>query len=218
MNMEPTAREEEILHLTDKQIFTQIWTSPRKVFKFIHEKQYDKYANALLVIAGIAKAFDRASNKNMGDDMSLWSIVGISIIGGGLLGWISYYFYAALVSWTGSWLKGEGDTRSILRVIAYAMFPVVFALILLIPQLSIYGIEIFKTDGDLTSVGLLANVVVYSSMIGQLVLGIWAIALTIIGVSEVQKLSIAKTILNLFLPILFFVIPILLLVMIVQGV
>lgn len=59
----------ENLNFTDKDIFRKIWTSPRKVFKYINEKHYDKYVTMLLILSGISNAFDRASMKNMGDTM-----------------------------------------------------------------------------------------------------------------------------------------------------
>ena len=68
------------IKLTDKEVFLKIWTSPRRVFKFINDNHYDKYVNVLLFFAGISRAFDRASLKNMGDKMSLLSILGICII------------------------------------------------------------------------------------------------------------------------------------------
>ena len=105
------------LKLTDREIFTKIWISPRLVFKFLNDNRYDKYVHILLILAGITRTLDRASTNNMGDDMSLFGVLAISIILGGLLGWISYYIYAALMSWTGKWLKGQGDTNSLLRMI-----------------------------------------------------------------------------------------------------
>lgn len=200
-------------NLTDKDLFTKIWTSPRQVFKYINDNHYDKYVTALLVLSGISRSFDRASMKNMGDKMSIWAILGLCIIIGGLLGWISYYIYAALVSWTGKWLKGQGDTSSILRILSYAMIPSIIALIFLIPQIGIYGVEMFKEDGDITSAGWLSNIFVYGSMILEFILGIWTIVFCIVGVSEVQKLSIGKSILNLLLPVIVIIVPILLLVL-----
>ena len=217
MNNELT-QNEEALTLSDKQVFSEIWTSPRKVFKFINDSHYDKYANLLLFFAGVSRAFDRASMKDMGDSMSLTTIIGVSIVAGGLLGWISFYFYAALVSWTGEWLKGRGDTRSILRAMAYAMLPAIVALVFLIPQISIYGIEVFKSDGDIISAGWFANIVFYGSMVCKLVLGVWAIVLTVVGVSEVQKLSVGRTILNLLFPVLLFIPVVILIALIIRAI
>lgn len=205
-------------NLTDKEIFSKIWTKPREVFKFIKDKQYAKFVNLLLVLAGISSSFDRALINDMGDRMSIWAILGWNIILGALLGWISYYIYAALLSWTGKWLNGKGDNTSILRILSYAMIPAIISLLFLIPQIGIYGNEIFKANGDITSAGLLANIIVYSSMVLKLILGIWTIVLCVIGVSEVHKLSIGKSILNLLLPILVFAVPIIIIVLVFTSV
>ncbi|MBQ4804676.1 Yip1 domain-containing protein [Aquimarina amphilecti] len=215
MNNELTDSENS-QSLTDKDIFVKIWTSPRTVFKFINDNQYDKYVNILLFFAGISRAFDRASLKDTGDTMSLFAIIGFCVFFGGLLGWISYYIYSALLSWTGKWIKGQGDTKSILRIISYAMIPAVIGLIFLIPQIGIYGNEMFKSNGDIVSAGLVSNIFVYGALILEFILGIWTIIFCVVGVSEVQKLSIGKTILNLLLPFFVFMIPIVIIILIFQ--
>ncbi len=200
-------------NLTDQEIFTKIWTSPRTVIRYINENNYDKYVYILLFLAGIARAFDRASARDMGDTFSLWTVIGICVVVGGLLGWIAFYIYALLVVWTGKWLKGQGDHKSILRMLAYAMTPTIVALLLIIPQIWIYGIEIFKADGNITSAGLLSNIIFYGAMILEGILSIWTLVLCIVGISEVQKLSTGNAILNLLLPILIIAVPILCLTM-----
>jgi hypothetical protein len=126
-------------NLTDTEIFSKIWTKPRAVFKYINDQEYAKFVNLLLVLAGISRAFDRASMNDLGDSISMGAILGLSILMGGLLGWISFYIYAALLSWTAGWLKGKGDTTSILRILSYAMTPSIVSLLFLIPQIGIYG-------------------------------------------------------------------------------
>lgn len=200
---------EENPRFTDKEIFTKIWTSPRRIFKFINDNQYDKYVTILLLLAGISKAFDKASLRNMGDDMSIWAIVGICIVGGGLFGWISIYIYAALINWTGNWLKANGNTNSILRILAYAMVPSTVALVFLTPQIAIYGNELFKSEGDITSADWLSNVFAYGSMLLEFILAMLSIIFCVIGISEVQKLSIGHSIINLLLPITLILVPLL---------
>ena len=63
--------------LSDKDIFTKIWTSPRLVFKYINDNAYSKYVSILLILSGISGTFDKASQKNMGDGMSLLGLLGI---------------------------------------------------------------------------------------------------------------------------------------------
>jgi len=186
--------------LSDKEIFTEIWTSPRKVFRYIDEKKYDKYVTILLVLSGIARALNRAVSNNLGDRMSIWVIIGICIIVGGLFGWLTYYIYAVLISWTGKWLKGEGNTDSIIRIISYAMIPSVLALVILFPQISIYGCEMVKFDINTISTDLFSIILFFLFAFLEFILGIWTIVLCVIGISEVQKFSIGKSILNLLMP------------------
>ena len=191
---------EQQKELSDWEIFIKIWISPRKFFKYIIDRNYGKYVMTLLVLSGISRAFNLASTNNIGDELFIGGIIFICVTFGGFFGWVAYVIFAALVSRTGKWLKGEGNTNSILKVIAYAMIPSVIALIFLIPQIIIYGEEIFVSNGDITSAGLISNIVVYLSSFLEFILGIWTIVLCVIGISEVQKFSIGKSILNLLLP------------------
>ncbi|MBK8367927.1 MAG: YIP1 family protein [Bacteroidetes bacterium] len=217
--MEETTNEIlEPTNFSDQDVFTKIWTSPRKIFKYINETNYEKYFYLLLFLAGVSRGFDRASTKNMGDNLPLLTIVGFSIVLGGLLGWISFYLYAALVSWTGNWLKAEGDTKSIFRILTYGMLPSVIGTFLLIPQIAVYGNELFKSEGDITSAGLIPNLVVYSCMFLEFALAIWTIILCVIGISEVQKLSIGKSIINALLPVIVILVPIALIMLLITGI
>jgi hypothetical protein len=202
--------------ISDKKVFSGVLTSPRDVFNFIDTYKYQKYVSLLLILAGISRTFDRASSKNMGDNFSLWGVIAFCIIIGGVFGWLTYYIYSAMISWTGKWLDAKGNTDSILRVLAYALFPSILSLLFLIPQIAIYGNEMFKTDGDIFSEGTLSNIIVYGSMLLEFSLGIWSLILCVIGISEVQKLSIAKSILNIVLPAIVIMTPILIIVLIIQ--
>ncbi|WP_262148955.1 Yip1 family protein [Chryseobacterium foetidum] len=197
--------------LTDKDIFTKIWTQPRKIFKFINDTKYEKYFYILMFFAGVVRAFDQASTKNMGDKTSLPYIILTCFFVGGALGWISFFIYAALLSWTGKWLNGAGNTSSIYRMMAYAMIPSIFALAFLIPQMAVFGVDVFR-DADYDSGSIFGTVVFWVSLCIEMILSVTTLVFMVIGLSEVQKFSVWKAILNLFLPIFIILFPILLLV------
>ena len=192
----------------ESNLFIKIWTAPRIVFRFIHENRYEKYMWFLLILAGISNGFDRASRENMGDTGSLASILFMGIIMGGLLGWIGYYIYSALISWTGKLLNGKANTTAIIRVMAYGSIPSIAALILLVTQMIIYGKEIFASEPVYES-GILANILFYGLVFIELVLNIWSLVLYVIGLSEVQQFPIWKAVVNLLLPALPFILLIL---------
>ncbi len=199
--------DQEKITLTDKEIFTKIWFSPRLVFRYLEQNSYSKFGPILLVLAGISSGIDRSISRSAGDSMSLWAVLAIAVVAGGLLGWISYYIYAALISWTGSWIKGTSDTSSILRVLAHALIPSIASLAILFAQIGVFGNGLFQSYSDLIH-DLPLQVFYYFTLFISAVLSIWTLVLLIIGVSEVQKFSIGKAILNVLLPVLLFLIPI----------
>jgi len=211
--MDNSIESKEELHLTDNDIFLKIWTSPRLVFKYINDNKYGEYVTMLLILAGIYNSLDKAMSQHMGNHMPLWGVLGIGIVGGALFGWLSYYIYAALISWTGGWLKGAGDTDSILRIMSYALIPSLASLVFLIPEIAMYGNDLFKSDVQPLFFGWLDDKLIIFFEAISVCLGTWSLILFILGIAEVQKLSIWKSILNMALPILFIGIPIFLIVL-----
>ena len=211
--MEDILDEEELDQpqtFTDQEIFTFIWTRPRSVFKFLNDYKYDKFLYPLMILVGIVNAFERVSDKSIGDSFSLLYTFAICIIFGGLFGWVSYYFYAALMSWTGKALDGKANTSSILRVLAYASFPHILTLILLILSIVVYGHNLLTIDGELSGHGLISTIFILVFLVIQLALSLATVVLGVIGISEVQGFGIGKAILNFIIPILLLMIPFLL--------
>ncbi|HLA56093.1 MAG TPA: YIP1 family protein [Flavobacterium sp.] len=204
-------------NISPSNIFIKIWIAPRAVFRFIEFNGYERHLTLLLMLSGIVRTFNNASIKNMGDLFSLWGVIGFCIVLGALFGWLTYYIYAALVGWTGKWIGGIASTQSILRVLAYAMFPSIVALLLLIPQILVYGNDLFKSDGNILTDNILVNLLFYFSLLAEFGLSMWTIVLCVIGVSEVQRFSIGKAIANLLLPALLFVAVILILFLIYKA-
>lgn len=193
---------QEETNLTDKDIFTKIWTSPRMVFKSINDKRYNKYITVLMILGGILSALNRAMNMNMGDRMNLMSVLIVCVIGGGIFGFLYFYIFAALLSWTGKWLKGTGNTKSLLRMISYALIPSLVVLFLMILRIVLFGNDEFKSNVDLFDNGILYTIITLFSILVEIGIGVWTLVILVIGTSEVQKLSIGKSILNLILPVI----------------
>lgn len=196
--------QEEIL-LSDKDIFTKIWLSPRKVIKYINDKNYSEFVTVLLIFYGITSALNRAAEKNMGDAMPLIGVLIACMIGGGIFGWLSVYIYAALLSWTGKWFKGQGNTKSIFRMMSYSLIPMLVVLFFFIIRIILFGNEVFQSSFDLSERGMLVYSAYMFFVFVDLTIGVWTIVIMVIGLSEVQKLPIGKSILNLILPWLMFI-------------
>lgn len=200
----------------DKVVQTVVM-DPKKAFRFIHKYQYENHLKALLVLGGVSNALDRAVTNNSGDSMSLGAVLGMALIFGGLLGWISYYIYSALISWSGGWLNGKARTSDILRVLAYANIPIILSLIVVVVQVGVFGIVYFQSYIDLDSYGIVEQIIFYGCSTIEFSLAMWSIVLVVIGVAEAQQFTIGKALLNIILPVLVIAVPILLIVLIATA-
>lgn len=203
----PFEEFENIDSLTDQEIFLKIWTEPRRVLRYIHEKNYTKYAYVLLYLVGFSNVLDNASTRNLGDQYSLIFIFVIAFFGG-LFGWIGLYIYSALISFTGRMLDGKSNTDAIFGILPYCHIPTVCSLALLLLQILIFGIEPFKDYSFVIEESISNSIIFMILVVFELLLSLYSLVLLTIGVSEVQKFGIGKAIINLIAPILLLLIPI----------
>lgn len=202
--------------INEKNLLFKIWIAPKATLKYILDYCPDKYVLILIVLGGIAKSIDRASNKGMGDHMSTSTILIITTIGGGLFGWISYYLYAWLLEVTGKWLKGNATFAQIKTILAWASVPIAASLILLIPELYVFGDNFFKSE--VYSYEWNSTVALLIFGIIELTCGVWSLIILIKGIGLVQNFSVGKSILNSILPALLIVIPLVMLGLLIGAI
>ena len=190
--------------LSTKDIFKDIWWQPRKVFKYILAARVDEYVTLLLILVGIVRGFDRAISKSLGDNLSLGAVIGFSVLGGAISGWIGYHIYAYVLSYTGKLLGGSASKQEILRVLAYAGIPNIITLAVIVLQIAVFDIALFKSEEFLEDFGLVGVVFYTGLSFVEIVFSVWTLVLIVVGISEVQKMTISKAILNVLLPILIF--------------
>jgi hypothetical protein len=199
--------------INDDNLLLKIWLKPKDTLTHILKNYPDKYVTILLVLGGVVRAIDRASNKSMGDNMSTVAVLGVAIIFGGLFGWMTYYIYAWAMSVTGQWIKGESNSSQFRTIIAWALIPSICSLVLLGPELIVFGDDLFKSepvnDSSLDGISWIIFGVI------ELTLGIWTMIILVKGISLIQNFSIGKSILNMILPGLLILIPILAIVLLV---
>jgi len=185
--------------LSDIQIFTRVWIQPRSVLGYINEYRYDTYTITLLALAAIAGSLELAAANSLGEHMTLPFLLVMTGIMGGIVGTIVFYIYAAVMSWTGEWVAGLGSTNSIIRVFAYSLVPIVFVLLLIIAKIAVFGRDLFQEEMTLASYDSeTATFYVIASTL-EVALTVWSLSLTIVGVSQAQRITIGKAALNVLL-------------------
>lgn len=185
----------------DGNLFVGILTSPRQVFRYLHKHAYDKHVWKLMILSGIIGYMDASFFFIEGDIGRLFKNIFMAIFAGGFLALVLNYFYAYMLSWIGKFFDGTEDTQSILRVIAYSMIPSFFGILITVVQLIFY--KSFLIYGEFSVASKIEYIIASASIF---ITVLWPFALIAIGLSEIQKFTIWKAILNVFISFLFFVV------------
>jgi hypothetical protein len=194
--------------LTTKEIFQLIWTDPVRVFTVLRHYHINQWTYGLIFLASIVSVLNTFMRKHYADKYSS----ALSFIGMILLGIFFSFFivnlYAALIAWTGKWLKGRAGTVAITRVLAYSQLPSITLLIIQIPCVLLFGMELFSSNPYLYNSETIGQVVTMSWMILSVIMSIWSFILGIIGLAELQNFSLWNSFLNYMIPILIIILVI----------
>nr|WKN34196.1 Yip1 family protein [Tunicatimonas sp. TK19036] len=202
--------------VNESNLFISIWTKPTQTLAYILKHCPEKYVMPLLILGGIVRAIGRATMKDMGDKMPTIGVLAMAIIFGGALGWITYYIYAWGMSATGKWLKGNAEPSEFRTIIAWALVPTVCSLILLVPELMIFGDDLFRSQISNTSTFYSIMWSVFGVL--EIILGIWTMVILIKGISLIQKFNTGKSVLNMILPGLVIIIPLIIIGLLIRSV
>lgn len=188
--------------LTNKEIFQLIWTDPVRVFTVLRHYHINQWTYGLIFLASIVSVLNTFMRKHYADKYS----TALSFIGMILLGIFFSFFivnlYAAMISWTGKWLKGRAGTVAITRVLAFSQLPTITLLFIQIPCVLLFGMELFTTDPYLYNSEVLGQVVTMSWLILSVIMSVWSFILSLTGLAELQNFSLWKSFLNYMIPVL----------------
>lgn len=192
------------------EFFFSIWVKPRQTIRQIIEKNPTKYVILLAALSGIGQALDRASSRNMGDSSDLGLIIPMSLIFGPIGGIVSLYIGGALYRWSGSWLGGKGTEEEVRAAIAWASVPTSLILLLWIPELLIFGSDLFKSSMPLIETNPMLGIALFGFSSIEFVVGIWTFIILLNTIGEVHKFSAWKALGSIFLGTLVILLPVLL--------
>lgn len=194
--------------LTEKEVFQKIFSEPRKAFEYIHKNRFENYLITILITVGICNAVDNTFEKIIAGtiDNVMLSLT-LSVLVGAFLGWISFYLFGGLLSWTGKWYNGRGTTDEFVRILGYANFPTYISL--LVTLIQVIFMKVLPTTFLSES---LYQIFIYGFVAVSLFIGIWSIALSIIGIAVVQNFSYGKAFLNYITAIAVVAVPLFLII------
>lgn len=182
----------------DPNPWKTMWLQPRVTIRQIVEAEVRPGWVAPVVVAAICAALNNIhldpDSAGVSASRSAMPVAlgSLQVVFGALIG---PYILAVV----GGWLGGEGDPAEIRAAIAWSYVPYAAAAILWVVVLLTYGVQAFSPDhtpqSALEWVGSAALLVVF-------VCYLWTIPLLVGALAEVMRLSIAKTILCLIIPLI----------------
>ena len=187
--------------------WVSMWTKPRATIQQIVDTQPNHLVLLLASIGGFAQVLDNATIKSVGDKLEWPTIVLIAAIAGPFGGIIGLYLGSVLIRWAGILLGGNASSQEIRAAIAWSNVPVIWALVLWIPELALFGQELFTTETPKIDANpSLGLVLLGFSVIGSTI-GIWTIVVFLKCLGQVQGFSAWKALCNAILPGLLIVLP-----------
>lgn len=166
--------------------FWAIWFSPRRTIRQIISVNSQLHVVPLACLTGIGRVLDRASSRNLGDQLSLPSVLGLACLGGALAGLIGLWVSSFGFSITGKWLGGTASREHLRTAIAWSGVPLVVALLMWIPELLLFGSEMFTAETPRMDAqpGLFNLLLLFVA--AESVLGVWSFLLLCQTIAEVQ--------------------------------
>jgi hypothetical protein len=161
------------------------------------------------MLAGVGQALDRASSRSIGDSIPLVAILAICVILGPIGGIISLYIGGALFRWSGSLLGGQASSQEVRAAIAWASVPTIAVLSLWIPELLIFGEELFTSATPRIDANPFLAVLLLGFAAIEIIAAIWAFVISLQSLGEVHKFSAWKALGAVVLGTLVILVPLL---------
>jgi hypothetical protein len=195
--------------------WVSIWTKPRATIQQIVDTNPQKFVVRLTSIEGFASVLDIASLRSLGDKYDWPIIFAIAAFAGPIGGLIGLYLAGALIRWTGQWIGGKAPFQNIRAAIAWAGVPTIWALILWIPQLILFGQELFTTKIPRIHARPSLWFMFLGFMVINITIALWASVVYLKCLGQVQGFSTWKALCNTILVAMVSIVPIAIIAIIV---
>ncbi len=202
----------------DTQSFSQnpwltIWVKPRETIRSIINSDPEEYVIMLAMLAGIAHSLNKAMDKAIGDTHSFTTAVAVILIAGSIGGILTLYLYAMLLCLTGRVFRGKASVGEVRAAVAWSSVPTIWALMLWIPPLALFGKDMFTSDTPtIDAHPFLATIVLGSVVFIAIIIHIWTFVVLLKCLGEVHGFSAWKSLGTVITSVLVIVIPIFILI------
>lgn len=194
-----------------------IWTKPRTTVQYLVNTNPEYMVLPLAALSGIVQALGNASNRDMSDSINFIALLLIIAFVGPISSVFSLFIGSGLLSLTGKWMGGVGNSRNIRTAIAWSGIPALCLLPMWILMIAWLGEALFypellhAKDSALSTIGTLCFALL------QIVLGVWALVLFFQALGQVQGFSAWRAVGNTLFALTLVVIPVFVITMVLGG-
>jgi len=195
-------------HIEEVSPWTDIWVRPRQTIDWIIDNYSSLLTTIILIfLGGVYFGIGQAELKNYGDKKEVSNILTSSILISGLGGLITYNMWIWSIDFCASWFGGKGNFRKTQIAFAWAMLPMAAGLILTLIGYVLFEGELFTSETPNINGSGFLTISIWTYGILEVVLGIWHVVLLIVTVSQVQRLTIIKSIASISTGFLILILP-----------
>lgn len=183
-----------------------IWLSPRLTIRRLLDGPPRHREHILATLFAVVDVLGVAVWRNWGDKYELSTIFLIAS-GFAPIRMVFYlYVYPPLISVTGRLLGGRGRVADIRIATAWSFLPMLWLALLWIPELALFGGELFKSEFTVDSGGMTAAL--YAFMLLEIVGLVWFIIVFVSALAEAQRFAWWRAVVNIAFAAALFVLPI----------
>lgn len=184
--------------------FKHIWLSPKATFRFILKTGSPLAPGWFFAAAAVTALLKRSAGWSFFNLEGNWTAVLLTFVGGAWIGWAVYQLYALIMLALAKRMGGKADKYSIKTILAWSLIPYIVSVVLLLPQILIFGLGLFTTDKELVHSGVTGLLIVINVL--GVVLWLWSAILLLRGLMIVNDFNFWKAIICAALPVFAFIV------------
>ncbi|NGX44480.1 MAG: hypothetical protein K1060chlam3_00647 [Candidatus Anoxychlamydiales bacterium] len=182
----------------------KMWVKPKTTIRKVVDCNPNFRLFWLSAIYGIVSLLSSSQSFALGHRFHFFLILFLCLIVAPIWGYIVFSVSSFFIFLTGKWLRGRAKYKEVRSAIAWSNAPMIVNIFLWILLLSIFREDILRNFPASFVFLKSQRVVLFLILLCQLVVSVWIIVLYINALSEVQKFSIGKAVLNILIAIVIF--------------
>ncbi|MFC4075490.1 YIP1 family protein [Salinithrix halophila] len=166
-----------------------MWKSPRETVRNYVDSGHTKWLWLLAIFAGIKVFLDNAEAQNVGDQVSIGSILFLSLFFGTIMGIVQWWLLSGALTLVGNWLGMHAEWGELRKAVALSYVPLVWTFFIWIIKIFAFGQENFTPETPTIDASIpLLSLIVLCYLINYLVF-FWFVVVLSKSVAEVYDTS-----------------------------